>query len=568
MCFALTNSYWGRFALYCLILTHSLGGIASAQEVFREDTDWRVTYLSDGSYCLAEQKTGQSGGLVIGKSADAVEISILDPKLSWVEDKKAYDATILIDGTRWTGAIQATKLSDAGTISVSNPIPRFIEAVQRGSRLSLVVENAAYGPYRLSGTRKVFADLADCVASSVRRGHQMPDSSSRAAKYIPTNSMLEWGEGDLSSAFSGAGFSVQIVKALTDDATLRFIISKEGSAPITIDSESAATPSGAMGLYPIGDETPKLLITNYTGGAHCCTLVRIVDLSKPRPTVLNVGGLDGDSYSPDDIDGDGVFELPIPDDRFLYTFGGYADSSPPTTVLTILDGALNDVTRDLRYTRLHEKNFSQQSEACGYEGERRPPACAGLAATASILGILPETLANIEISEIDSPGETSKKEYNICDDNECRRSEKFVSFEAALIHALKRWGYTTASPSKKFTETMATLLGRSFGDVNPNSELSCGSGPTRFSRERGPLDTDLIHISGYESGCWASTGAVFGTSVYMRTVCQGEGSPPWIEHKLFNIGPSRLSIARLGSGLFISEDGDDYIECPRTHDEP
>jgi hypothetical protein len=93
-----------------------------------------------------------------------------------------------------------------------------------------------------------------------------------------------------------------------------------------------------------GDGEPEVLVDVYWGGAHCCTVSRVLrwDGARYVPIDRNWGNT---SYRLEDLDGDGRPELRSADDRFSYLYGSYAATVRPVQVLTLRDGQLVDVTR-------------------------------------------------------------------------------------------------------------------------------------------------------------------------------------------------------------------------------
>jgi hypothetical protein len=67
------------------------------------------------------------------------------------------------------------------------------------------------------------------------------------------------------------------------------------------------------------DKTPELLVTTYSGGAHCCETLRVWTLEPkaPRKTLEYEGGNAG-GFELRDLDGNGRLELLLGDDSFAY----------------------------------------------------------------------------------------------------------------------------------------------------------------------------------------------------------------------------------------------------------
>ena len=74
----------------------------------------------------------------------------------------------------------------------------------------------------------------------------------------------------------------------------------------TDDFDHMGAKAGMLKLDP-GSETPQLVFTRYSGGAHCCTSTWIV--TKPKGaaawTMVDAGTIDGGGYGYEDLDGDG-----------------------------------------------------------------------------------------------------------------------------------------------------------------------------------------------------------------------------------------------------------------------
>jgi hypothetical protein len=105
-----------------------------------------------------------------------------------------------------------------------------------------------------------------------------------------------------------------------------------------------------------GNPNPEVVVSFYTGGAHCCSDTKVLTSSKDGASWQTVAleELDGGPLLATDLDGDGPYEFETRDNAFLYTFGCYACSSAPLQVLTVADGAVKNVTTDPRFRKAHE----------------------------------------------------------------------------------------------------------------------------------------------------------------------------------------------------------------------
>ncbi len=100
-------------------------------------------------------------------------------------------------------------------------------------------------------------------------------------------------------------------------------------------------------LLPTAD-TPQIIITNFTGGAHCCTQTTILTRS-PRSeswAAISAATLDGDGYWFEDINGDGAQELLSADNAFFYAFDSYAGSFAPLKISRLSGGRVEDISED------------------------------------------------------------------------------------------------------------------------------------------------------------------------------------------------------------------------------
>ena len=100
-------------------------------------------------------------------------------------------------------------------------------------------------------------------------------------------------------------------------------------------------------LLPVAD-TPQVIITNFTGGAHCCTQTTILTRA-PRSEsweAITAAKLDGDGYWFEDVDGDGGQELMSIDNAFLCAFDSYAGSFAPLKIGRLSGGSIEDISED------------------------------------------------------------------------------------------------------------------------------------------------------------------------------------------------------------------------------
>jgi hypothetical protein len=120
-----------------------------------------------------------------------------------------------------------------------------------------------------------------------------------------------------------------------------------GSIQVT-PSVTAATSTMTSGAVCVarfaGQSAPTALVAFYTGGAHCCIVVRAYPPATGGvgpPVDINLGDPGGELQ----FVGDHAILLTA-DDAFAYQFDSYAGSGLPIKVLDFRDGAFVDVTRE------------------------------------------------------------------------------------------------------------------------------------------------------------------------------------------------------------------------------
>lgn len=90
-----------------------------------------------------------------------------------------------------------------------------------------------------------------------------------------------------------------------------------------------------------GQRAPQLLVALYTGGAHCCTVLEVLDFNAPRPhtTALDLGNVGAEIRW---LAGHPSFLTA--DDRFAYAFTSFAGSGLPLRIWRYDHGRILDVT--------------------------------------------------------------------------------------------------------------------------------------------------------------------------------------------------------------------------------
>lgn len=130
------------------------------------------------------------------------------------------------------------------------------------------------------------------------------------------------------------------------------------------DFDTTAARASIAPIDPDND-TPEVYFASYSGGAHCCTTIIVVEkISDGTWAVVPVGDFDGDGDYLNDLDGDGVAEISTIDNRFLYVFDSYAASSlAPLVIYGVQNGQVIDHTGETRFLPAHRDWLKQLEEA-------------------------------------------------------------------------------------------------------------------------------------------------------------------------------------------------------------
>ena len=145
-------------------------------------------------------------------------------------------------------------------------------------------------------------------------------------------------------------------------STVTVLEGGEKVAEIEVDEYSTRYPYSVqiVEMDPAND-TPEVVVSTYTGGAHCCGVPQVAtkDAGADTWSVVDVGEFDGEPPTAKDYNGDGRSEFIVDDNAFLYTFGAYAFSVAPQVVLVIEDGAVKNVSKDPAYEAV-QKSWMKQ----------------------------------------------------------------------------------------------------------------------------------------------------------------------------------------------------------------
>ena len=122
------------------------------------------------------------------------------------------------------------------------------------------------------------------------------------------------------------------------------------------EPEAAPPPdAGGTTLIPpspganiTGNGIPNLVISSYSGGAHCCSTYHIFELGDEFRVVDTIYAGHGEAVFAD-VDGDGIPEIQVQEWGYAYAFASFADSPAPDIILRYADGKYR-VATELMFT--------------------------------------------------------------------------------------------------------------------------------------------------------------------------------------------------------------------------
>ena len=188
---------------------------------------------------------------------------------------------------------------------------------------------------------------------------------------------------------------------------------------------------------------PEVVVSFYTGGAHCCSDTTVLTQAKDGSSwqTVELGELDGGPLTAADLDGDGRYEFETRDNAFLYTFGCYACSVAPLEILAVEDGAVKNVTREPRFRPAHESYL--KDIITGVPDDNVNGFLAGYVAEKTLLGEGKEAWA-LMLAHYDRSSDWG---LDVCDQplnkaGECPGQTQRLTFPDALERMLKESGYS------------------------------------------------------------------------------------------------------------------------------
>ena len=218
------------------------------------------------------------------------------------------------------------------------------------------------------------AAMAGAVGPSVAQ-----EAADDAANPYPTT---EFAEGATEASVSDSGITVRVFQERRpnidpDDDVPVFQITVDGKMVLEhVGSASGmSVPGMSASIVEIDptNDSKEVYLSNYTGGAHCCSEVVVAEKTPSGWVAVEVGAFDGDGDFLQDLTGDGVAEIVTVDNRFLYTFDCYACSAAPLVIRTLRDGKVVDITTEPRLAKAHREWLKQLEEGADPDERWKSP---------------------------------------------------------------------------------------------------------------------------------------------------------------------------------------------------
>lgn len=251
---------------------------------------------------------------------------------------------------------------------------------------------------------------------------------------------------------SHAGVTVALELRSSNDDEKRVVATIEvpGFDTFTREVEATSADYGryvGIGLIAESDAAPSVILTSYTGGAHCCTVIQVVRPINGKLTLIDVDTWDGDvpDTFPTDEDDDGTVDFVTSDPAFNYQFSSYAGSFGPPKIINIVGDQSVDVSAKPAFRDLYE-DFSRRARGACVDPYNHEPAgaCAGYVASEVRLGRGDEAMRFVMSRDLSPTMGAWPDACNVpLKEGPCpaAQTRSFHSFGAALAWFLGENGY-------------------------------------------------------------------------------------------------------------------------------
>lgn len=235
-----------------------------------------------------------------------------------------------------------------------------------------------------------------------------PAAAAQPVTTVGIGETVDWSAAeDPNPAYYRAGpLSLTLRGAKDADALVQPVLTVEMSGFAAVDVQGSLSRPGLDHRIIVGawdGERPYVLFQSFTGGAHCCNMIRLVVPEGGRLSVADLGIWDGDYLEelPTDLDGDGRLDFVFRDDALLYAFASYAESFAPPLVLNVVDGQVVDVSDHPGFRPMFLEAMADARQSCASlglpdsDGPSSNGACAGFVASAARAGRFDEAWAQM-----------------------------------------------------------------------------------------------------------------------------------------------------------------------------
>lgn len=506
-----------RSFAYVMVATALSCAQAKADLVLIDDNaGWTVSFDTEAANCVAKPKASE-GIFYIQSSRSDLILLFAGSKMSWVRAERQYPTVVRTDARRWNGTLTGFKTNSTAGLALANPAGEFLRAIRGASKISIEADGATYGPYSLAGSNQTMSRLDECIKKR-DQGVFKP----KPAIAIEPNRIFEWSMEDVGKSFTIAEFEAKLQRQenLDDTASVYLRVSRKGRELGVLKAEGRpGGGSGQLGAYRLTEDGYSVVLSSYTGGAHCCMATVIGTASDYGMRTIDAGQTDGDGVSIRDIDLDGRYELVSVDQRFLYGFGPYAESRPPITIRQLNGVELVNVTRRPEFSSYLRKSLIGDLNRLVNGGDDIADGqVAGLLASAANVGMYSSVAGALGESALKKkPNDMAAR----CGEPECLPERVFPTLEEAIDFRFPRWGYETgktmtAETLQGFRELAATP---GFGSPTDGMETACSSIPYKFEVS----DKGAVSMRGYEMSCDFEQAQQIGPSLLAVGLCGGEG---------------------------------------------
>jgi S1-C subfamily serine protease len=291
----------------------------------------------------------------------------------------------------------------------------------------------------------------------------------------------------LATASSATGMHVASARGLDVRVNTRRDISVRISGhemiKVKFDDEGPNTFS-AVQIVQLDNSSPfpQVVATHFTGGAHCCTLMKVLTFVGDRWATINVGEFDSEGPQIEDLLGNGSAELVGKDESFDYAFASYAGSYAPPKVLRLVRDRILDVSHSPEFRRPILQMLLADQGLATPDMWRDNGYLAGWVAHSALVGNGAEAwsrMLNLYDRNSDWDLSTCAKDDNPCPEFEKRQRD----FPTALRELLAQTGYS-----------LDGVAGASVRATSPSFDCNKAHTPSEIQICRSPRAAELDNI--------------------------------------------------------------------------